>query len=168
MMDMANRYPDKAHRPDHILWNGLKVKTADRWLVPIRGTIQIAILSKSADIEQGVDVKFEDGALQLSGGENISLLRTWADSRYEDTVSYPYFSQSGRICVWNVYKLNFPNGRIREAKWTGNAGFWVDEPSSGHRIYHCSHGMAVKPDFDLFTFRIVAHSAEEIPLIDHT
>ena len=67
MIDMAKKYPDKASRPDYVLWNNLQVETADWWDVPTRGIIRIEILSVNSDAEQGIDIKIESGALQLGG-----------------------------------------------------------------------------------------------------
>src|SRR5215467_14042774 len=86
MLDLVTRYPDKTARPPHILWNGLSVKTADCLSVPIRGHVKVEILSKNSNITQGIDLKIEEGALRLKGGEEVLLLRTWADDRYEDIV----------------------------------------------------------------------------------
>jgi hypothetical protein len=153
MLDLFRRFPDKGTRPDHILWNGLSVKTADSFSVPKRGIVRIDILSKKNDVEQGVDLKIDEGAVHLRGGEEVPLLRTWADDRYEDSVEYPYHSKSGRLSVWNVYKVKFPQGGTREDRWTGNAGFWV-ETFDGQRVYHCSDGVAAQPDFDSLVFRV--------------
>jgi hypothetical protein len=153
MKDLFKRFPNKAVRPDHILWNGLSVKVGDCFSAPKRGFVRIDFLSRKNDVEQGVDIKIEKGALRLSGGEEVSLLRTWADDRFEDSVEYPYHSKSGRLCVNNVYKLKFPHGHTREEKWTGNAGFWIEEIHD-QRVYHCSHGVADQPDFDSLVFRV--------------
>jgi hypothetical protein len=118
-----------------------------------RGIVRIDFLSKKNDVAQGVDLKIEEGALRLMGGIEVPLLRTWADDRYEASVEYAYHSKSGRLCVWNVDKLKFPQGQTREEKWTGNAGFWVEEIHD-QRVYHCSHGVADQPDFDSLVFRV--------------
>src|SRR5260370_37188383 len=122
MLDLVKRFPDKGARPDHILWNGLSVKTADCFSAPERGIVRIDILSRKNDLEQGDDIKVEDGALRLRGGEETSLLRTWADDRYEDSVEYPYYSKSRRLWGCNVYNVKFPRGASREDRWTGRAG----------------------------------------------
>jgi len=153
-LDMASKYPDKSDRPDFVLWNGLHVKTADQWRVPVRGRVRIEILSSKPEVEQGIDFRVDMGAVKLAGGEEVSLLRTWADDRYEGVVEYPYYSQSGDVFVSNVYKIALPNGQKREEKWTGNAGCVIDSASSRERIYHCSHGVADRPDFDSLVFRV--------------
>jgi hypothetical protein len=162
MLDRATRYPDKSARPTHVLWNGLSVRTADCFSVPISGRVKVEILSKNSNVTQGIDLKIEEGALRLRGGEEVPLLRTWADDRYEDTVEYPYHSASGRLCVWNVYKVHLPNVRIRDEKWTGNAGFWIESTDNYQRIYHCSNGCDDPPNFDSLVFRLTI-----IPLTDH-
>src|SRR5262245_21305026 len=154
MLDLVTRYPDKTTRPTHILWNGLPVKTADCLSVPIRGHVKIKILSKNSNVTQGIDLKIEEGALRLKGGEEVPLLRTWADDRYEDVVEYPYYSASGRLWVWNVYQVHLPNGETRDDKWTGNAGFWTETIDKHHRIYHCSNGCDDPPNFESLVFSL--------------
>ena len=104
----------------------------------------------------------EEGALYLRDGEEVSLLRTWADDRYEDTVEYPYHSASGRLWVWNVYKVHLPNGKTRDEKWTGNAGFWIETIDDYQRIYHCSNGSDDPPNFESLEFRLTV-----VPLGSH-
>lgn len=77
-----------------------------------------------------------------------------ADDRYEDIVEYPFASDTGRLCVWNVYTHQLPNGDWREGKWSGNAGLWVEYLSPQERIYHCSHGALERPDFDSLVFKV--------------
>jgi hypothetical protein len=162
MLDLVTRCPDKTARPTHILWNGLSVKTADCLSVPTRGLVKIEILSKDSNVTQGIDLKIEEGALCLKGGEEVLLLRTWADDRYEDIVEYPYHSASGRLWVWNVYKLHLPNGETRDEKWTGNAGFWIETIENYQRIYHCSNGRDGPPNFESLVFRLTV-----VPLGSH-
>lgn len=153
MVDHVKRYPQKEGRPDHIIWAGRAVKTVDWWDVPKKGEIVAEILSIKKPIDQGFDIDVE-GHLRLSEGEEVPRLRTWADDRYENIVRYPYVGKSGRICIWNVYKMPYPNGQVKEEKWTGNAGFWVENVSYNERIYHCSHGVAVSPDFEALIFKV--------------
>ena len=138
MLDLAAKYPDKAVRPDHILWKGLPIRTADCFSVATKGFVKLEILSRIPGVDQ----------------EEIPLLRTWADDRYEDTVEYPYYSKVGRLCVWNVYKVHLPNGQIREEKWTGNSGFWVEMIDNNQRVYHCSNGNNSEPNFESLVFRL--------------
>jgi len=153
MMDQYKRFPDKQSRPHFIRWNGLHVRTGDAIEVPRDGIVQAEFLHVKTDIEQGFDLKI-DGWLRLAEGEQVSLLRTWYDPRYEDTVEYPFSSRDGRLRVWNVYKLVFPRGQVREEHWTDNAGFWVDEVGPTERIYHCSPGPLPEPDFEALVFRV--------------
>ena len=153
-LEHFNRFPDKTSRPDHILWNGIRVKGADRWDVSQRGRVRIELLSAKSGEEHGVDLKIEDGWVELLNGDKIPLLRTWVDPRYDNVVDYPYFTKTGRICVWIVFKRHYKNGRVIEEKWTGNSGFWVEQEGKNQRLYHCSHGMAPTPDFNAFTFRV--------------
>jgi hypothetical protein len=151
-LDHVERFPDKAHRPDYILWNGLRVKTAEAMAVPSRGTVRGEFLSQRGDVEQGFDLKV-DGWIELSGGERVHTLRTWNDPAYETTVEYAFQSKDRRLWMWNVYKVQRGDEVIDE-KWTENAGMWVEEVSSTERIYHCSHGMAHPPNFESLVFKI--------------
>jgi hypothetical protein len=159
MLDHFKRYQNKTLHSEYILWDGIKVKTGDWWVVPDRGRIKIELIEWQSGIEQAVDVKIEDGCLTLVDGTEVSLLRTWTDSRYDNIVEYPYFTRAGRLFVCNVFKRLWPSGRVTEENWTGNAGFWVDEISPLDRIYHCSHGAAPTPDFSLFIFRVTVFAA---------
>ncbi len=153
MLDHIKRFPDKSLRPDYILWDGLRIKTADALTVPPQGRVRGEFLSSKGDVEQGFDLKIE-GWFRLENGERVSLLRTWNDSRYELFVEYPFQSKDGRLWVWNVYKMRYEGGQVVEEKWTENAGMWVQEVSPTERIYHCSHGMAHSPDFESLVFKI--------------
>lgn len=153
MVDHVRTFPDKSERPDHILWDGVEVKTSDAVRVPETGVVRATFLSATADVEQGFDLKV-DGWLELAGGERVPLLRTWKDERYEDTVSYPFLARDGLLRFWNVFKREWPNGTASEEKWTGNAGFWIEQPSDGVRIYHCSHGVSASPDFESLLVRL--------------
>ena len=153
LLDQVKRFPNKAERPQHILWSGLPIATAD--IVPIltKGTIRAEFLSWKEGVEQGFDIKL-DGWLQLANGEKVSLLRTWNHSKYDPAVEYPFHSNAGRLWVWNVYKRRLPDGRAVEEKWTENAGLWVQKLSANERVYHCSHGFAYPPDFESLVFRV--------------
>jgi hypothetical protein len=54
--------------------------------------------------------------------------------------------------------MRHTRGQVVDEKWTGNSGMWVEEVSSNERIYHCSHGMAPKPDFDSLVFKVTIGS----------
>ncbi len=153
MVRAVKSYGKKIDGSCGILWNGRVVLGGDRIPCGKRGLVRLELLHFSEDVEQGVDLKV-DGYFELLHGEKVPLLRTWADARYEDVVEYPYFSKSGLIHVWNVFKRRFPNGQTLEDRWTGNAGFWIEELSPTDRIYHCSHGMADAPDFEALRFRV--------------
>ncbi|MBE7462589.1 MAG: hypothetical protein HS116_03745 [Planctomycetes bacterium] len=154
MVDLARQFPNKERRPKYLLWNGIKVKTSDQIRVPQEGVVTATFISANPKVTQGFDLKAVDGWLGLKAGEKIPILRTWFDERYEDKVSYPFFSSEGSLKFWNVYKRNWPNGSVGEEKWTGNAGFWVEELGKWRRIYHCSHGLAPSPDFESLVIKI--------------
>ena len=95
-----------------------------------------------------------DGWFKLAEGEQVSLLRTWKEDRFEDWVEYPFFSRDGLLSLWNVYEMSYPSGEKVVEKWTENAGFWFEACSESERVYHCSHGMANPPDFDSLVFKV--------------
>lgn len=68
MLDHFKRFPDKTHRPNCILWDGLHVKTADALAVPPEATVRGEFISSKGDVEQGFDLKL-DGWLRLEKGE---------------------------------------------------------------------------------------------------
>ena len=133
MNDHVKTYPDKLKRPEFILWGGLLVKTSDVFAVSERGVVRAEFLRCKGDVEQGFDVKLDDGWIELQDGEHISLLRTWKDDKYEDSVEYPFFSGDGRLWVWNVYKMKYRGGQVVEEKWTENAGFWIERISQNEQ-----------------------------------
>ena len=154
MNDHAERFPDSKTRPKFLLWNGLRVWTSDSISIPREGVVRAEFLSADRSVRQGFDLKSHDGWFELAGGQRVSLLRTWKDSRHEDAVEYRFQSRDGLLWVWNVYEMTYPNGETVEEKWTENAGFWVESVSDCERIYHCSHGMAKPPDFDALVFKV--------------
>lgn len=157
MLDHFKRFPDRIQRPDYVLWGGLQVKTGDFLAVPAQGIVRGEFLSSKGDVEQGFDLKL-DGCIRLANGEEVSLLRTWNDPRYDPVVEYPFHSKDGRLWVWNVYKARYSGGQIVEEKWTENAGLWVEKVSELERIYHCSQGFVYPPDFESLVFKITIRS----------
>jgi hypothetical protein len=93
-VEHAKRQAGDPDRTDYILWDGIRVKTADWWDVPITGIMRIEFLSSDSSVDQGVDIKIEDGWLELQNKDHVSILRTWKNEKYEDSVEYRYFSQS--------------------------------------------------------------------------
>lgn len=153
MVRHAQASPDRATRPKHILWNGHAVWTSFDIPVPRNGWFRIELLSESREPAQGLDVKVESGVITLPGGETIHTLRTWHDPRYEEVLEYPFESKAGLLKVWNVYRQHWPNGRVTEEKWTGNAGFLVVQETEGSWLFRCSGGLSESPDFDQLIFR---------------
>ncbi|MGZ5428537.1 MAG: hypothetical protein ACXWFS_05965 [Thermoanaerobaculia bacterium] len=159
ILDQAKRSP-KNERPEYILWAGLRIRTADSFSVAEDGVVRGEFLSSRGDIEQAFDLKV-DGWLRLRDGQKVSLLRTWNGSRHEPVVEYPFHSRDRRLRVWNAYKMKYPSGQVVEEKWTGNAGFWIENISERERVYHCSHGAASPPDFEALVFKITILDREE-------
>ncbi|MCB9560756.1 MAG: hypothetical protein H6708_10145 [Kofleriaceae bacterium] len=152
MLRHARAHPDRATRPDHILWNGQAVRTWFDVPVPNAGRFRIEFLSEPREPAQGVDVSAEGGVIRLAGGERIQTLRTWHEERYEEVVTYPFTSKHRLLKVWNVYHWEWPRG-IREEKWTGNAGFLVEQEADARWLLRCSPGPARAPDFTQLVFR---------------
>ncbi len=155
MIRHVQAHPDRASRPKHILWNGQAVWTSFDVAVPEEGRFRVEFLSEVREPSQGVDVKVEGGAITLPGGESVQTqtLRTWHDPRYEEVVEYPYKSKAGVLKVWNVYHRSWPDGRITEEKWTGNAGFLVEHEAEDRWVFRCSNGPSELPDFNQLVFR---------------
>jgi hypothetical protein len=158
MLDHVKRHPDKSARPRYILWDGRRVQTSDALSVPSEGVVQAEFIHVDQEVRQGFDLKV-DGAFRLANGDELPVLRTWKDDRFEDVVEYPFFSRDGRLFAWNVYVMSYPSGEKVEQKWTENAGFWVELVSEQERVYHCSHGMANPPDFNALVFRVAVRPA---------
>ncbi len=158
MVDSAKRSRRVAGEPLRIKWGDLWIQTSDTWLVLEHGHVRAEILYASAGTEQGFDLSV-DGWFELANDHHLACLRTWKDERFEDVVEYPFFSRNSRLDVWNVYKTRHSEQLVVEDKWTGNAGFWVERTSNIERIYHCSHGSVVTPDFDSFVFKLVIPDA---------
>ncbi|MCP3996563.1 MAG: hypothetical protein GY722_16130 [bacterium] len=154
MISHVQAHPDRTSRPKHILWNGEAVRTSFDVTVPKEGRFRVEFLSEARQPPQGVDVKVENGEILLPRGEGVQTLRTWHDSRYEEVVEYPYTSKAGVLKVWNVYYRSWPDGRITEEKWTGNAGFIVEQEADGRWVFRCSNGPSESPDFSQIVFRI--------------
>lgn len=159
VLDQAKRYGDKV--PRFLRWGQHNITTADFIAVPEHGIIRGEFLSVKGQIEQGFDLKL-DGYLVLGSRQRVSLLRTWYNRRLPNMVEYPFYSNDLRIRVWNVYKRPQGANNAVEEKWTGNAGFWIEELSETERIYHCSNGMLNSPDFESLVFRltILPHSVD--------
>jgi len=153
MVDHVKRYPDKGSRPPYISWGDTRVQTSDVIDVPSRGIVRAEFISAAPGVRQGFDMKV-DGSFQLAEGEQVPLLRTWREERFEDVVEYPFFSRDGRLYVWNIYEMTYPSGEKVMEKWTENAGFWVEVGSESERFYHCSHGMASPPNFKSLVFKV--------------
>jgi hypothetical protein len=148
-------HPDSSKRPKSIVWDDEPLWASFDIGVPKEGRFQLEFLSEAREPHQGVDTKVEDGAITLLGGESVETLRTWNDPRYESAVEYAYYSGAGMLKVWNVYYRSWPDGRRTVEKWTGNAGFRVEQETSSCWIFRCSSGLVESPDFKQLVFRLV-------------
>ncbi|WP_193164907.1 hypothetical protein [Microbulbifer hainanensis] len=152
MLDMYKSYPDKATRPNHIIWGGKEVRTG-YWIdVPHEFHLILSFLS-APDANQGADVKVESGYLKLVSGKEVKLLRTWHSPEYEPTVEYDGYSKTGRIFVCNVY-IEERGGHSFEEKWTRNAGMIVELKEKGKYVFRCSPGEKSPPDFNSIVFTL--------------
>src|SRR4051812_14748094 len=147
MIDHFTRFPDKQSRAGHIRWNGRQIYTADPIAVPEYGSVRADFVHFARDVEQGFDLTC-NGWIELPNGVRIVTLRTWVNDSLPLTVHYSYRAIDRKLWLWNVYKMRYSGNQAVEEKWTGNAGFWIEEISPLERIYHCSHGMATPPDFE--------------------
>jgi hypothetical protein len=133
-------------------WGGRQVRSFDWISVPDRGTIRIELLRYAATPRQAVDVRAANGAIVISPSEHVPVLRTWADSEFEDTLVYSY-ACSGELCISTATETRLPNGNLEIERFTGNSGFWIEE-RDGARTYHASSASAPTPDFESLVFSI--------------
>lgn len=146
--------------PISVVWDGRDIQTSAFMNVPKDGVIKATFLKCDDIVAQGFDLAL-DGYLELQGGEHVSLLRTWCESQYSDSVTYSFHSDDGIIKFWNVYRRSWPNGKITEEKWTGNAGFWIEEMGAGAYKFHCSPGPIERPDFECLVIEIHIASRQD-------
>lgn len=154
MVRNVSEHPDRATRPRFLLWNGQKVWTTYEVPVPKMGRFRIDFLSEPREPPLGVDVKPESGLVQLASGGEVAILRTWHDPRLENSVEYSYRSSDGLLKVWNVYRRFWPDGRVTDERWTGNAGFTVVDEGEQNFLFRCSDGGCAQPDFGRLIFRL--------------
>lgn len=154
MVRHVQSHPDRVTRPKYILWNGKVLRTTYEIAVQKTGAFELEFLSQARYPLQGVDVSVDEGEISLTRGGRVGTLRTWHDPRYEETVKYPFRAKNGLLRVWNVYQCALPSGEIVDEKWTGNAGFIVEQESERQWLFHCSCGPCTPPDFDQLIFRL--------------
>lgn len=155
MVRDVKAHPDSSRTPRSIVWDDEPLWTAFGIGVTEEGRFRIEFLSEAREPYQGVDIKVEDGAITLLGGESVGTLRTWNDPRYEKAVEYSYYSGAGMLKVWNVYYRPGPDGQPTVEKWTGNAGFRVKQEADCGWIFRCSSGASRSPDFNQLVFRLL-------------
>jgi hypothetical protein len=152
MVDMVKSHKYDAERPDHIIFDGQKVKTG-HWIdVPEFFKIKIEFLSKP-DVNQGVDISVKNGYVTLADGSEIKILRTWHDPKYDPIVEYNGYSKAKKVIVYNVYKVT-RNDKVFDEKWTGNAGMLVDDVRNNEYILRCSSNKFNPPNFDSLVFKV--------------
>jgi hypothetical protein len=151
-LDMARRVP-RGDRPRHVRWSDRRVFTVDVMDVPPEGMVRGEFLSAKGDVMQGFDLQL-NGWIQLADGSRVEHLRSWNDPALEPVVEYEYACSDGRLWVTNVFlRPDGQGGQVAE-KWTGNAGFYVEEIGPLERVYRCSHGLLPSPDFEALVFRV--------------
>jgi hypothetical protein len=138
MLDQARKRPKGVRGPVTIRWGEKIIRTADVFQVPTHARIRLECMRSEAGLRQGFDVKMQGGCV-LANGELVPLLRTWCDDAYETVVEYDYRADDSVLATWNVYEMVRGSELVPE-KWTGNAGFWIEEINKFDRIYHCSAG----------------------------
>jgi hypothetical protein len=159
MLDRGKKRPKNERGPVTIRWGDKIVQTADVIQVPRRGMVRLECVRSATDLRQGFDVKMRGGCV-LANGEIVPLLRTWCDERYEPVVEYNYEADSGLISTWNVYET-WRGSELTTEKWTGNAGFWIEEVGTLDRIYHCSAGPLETPGFESLVYRMTVTGAAD-------
>lgn len=157
-LQLAREFPDPASRPAYVLWNGQQVRTYFHMGVPPAGRVRLELLSPPREPRQAVDIKAVEGAIILAGEERVHLLRTWHDPRCEEVVEYPYETRAGALIVYNVYEHRWPNGRVTEERFIGNAGFLLEQESDSSWLFRCSDGDSEPPDFAKLVFRVTGRS----------
>lgn len=155
MVADAKKFPRQSPSENFIYWGAREVRTS----ILIRptweeGFIKLTFLERRGTTKQGADIKIEDGLLHSLEGLSFKTLRTWADDTYVDDVEYRYASKSRSIFVWNVYVVDYGQGRLVEEKWTENSGFWVEHLEPNSYVLHCSSGDVPSPDFESLVIRI--------------
>jgi hypothetical protein len=159
MMDHFARFPNIRTRPQCILWAGRAINTASKLNVPKDGVVRGEFVRACDDVAQGFDVSAK-GWIEMSDGMRTRRLRTWHHPLLPMVVEHRYHASDAVLWIWNIYKVTYARRQVVEEKWTGNAGFWVEEVSPLERIYHCSHGGANPPDFESLVFRITVRPTE--------
>lgn len=99
----------------------------------------------------------------LADGTKVETPRTWHDDRLPSTVEYPYSSRVGRLKLWNVFQKVWPDARVTEEKWVGNAGFLVENEGIGRFVFRCSDAQIGGPDFQRLVFRLQVTGSPEDP-----
>jgi len=158
MLDMYKSNPVATERPDHIIFDGHKVKTA-QWIdVPEHFVIKLGFLSEP-DSDQGADISIKEGYLLLPNGSQVKTLRTWNDPQFEKFVEYKGYSKAKKLLVYNVYK-EIRNNRAFEEKWTNNAGMIVEQEDNGVYICKCSSSSFNPPNFESIIFQVAIHEVK--------
>jgi hypothetical protein len=157
LLDAVRTNPGRRPKPPAIRWGDRVVQTSACIDVPKSGRFAIEFLGTARGAKQGVDLKV-DGAIRLADGQEVTVLRSWQDDRYEDRVEYDFTSKDAKLWVWNIYEVCSPAGVVEPQKWTENAGFWVEKVDSAEWVYHCSSGFGPLPDFESLVFRLAVLS----------
>ncbi|MCC6898014.1 MAG: hypothetical protein IT377_03515 [Polyangiaceae bacterium] len=152
-LEQARRERPVPGVPPKIVWSGRVIQTADAIRAPHRGVVRAQILSEPCAVVQGFDLNV-DGWLELADGSRVQTLRTWHDPSLSPQVEYRFLCKDGLLWTWNVYQVVRPDGATVEEKWTENAGMWIEHVSERERVYHCSHGYAVPPDFESLVYKV--------------
>ena len=152
MLRHVKAHPNRAERTKYIVWNGQRVWTSYEVIAPPEGRFVVRFVSTPTRPPQGVDIKPDRGEVILPAGDRVQTLRTWHEEGLENVVEYHYRSAVGALYLWNVFRRHWPDGRVTEEKWTGNAGFIVDDRGDGLLLFRCSDGLTESPDFSRLVF----------------
>lgn len=152
MLEAVRANPGRRPKPPAIRWGDRVVQTSACLDVPRAGRLVAEFLGGRPGGGQAFDLKV-DGAFLLEDDQEVAVLRTWRDERYEDRVEYDFTCKDGKLWVWNVYQV-CSQGVLEPQKWTENAGFWIEKVGPAEWVYHCSSGLSPSPDFESLVFRL--------------
>ncbi|MCC6699388.1 MAG: hypothetical protein IT365_27430 [Candidatus Hydrogenedentes bacterium] len=114
----------------------MKVIQCDRLAIS-KGIVKLRFLSEATG-KQGVALKAKKGGIRMSDGKRVQRLNIWHETNLPPNVEYEVECPTGELTLWNIYRMQHPDGSMTEDEWTGNAGMIIVEQKNGYRRYGCS------------------------------
>lgn len=136
-----------------VQWGRDLVRTFAWCTVPAVGRVRIKLLKYPKSTRAAVDLKIEKGGFVLEDGTTVSILRTWADEKYEDELLYEYLSETAEVCITVANERFGSDGEIVVDRLIDNSGFLVRNTSHGD-VYCASASFLNPPDFSYFEFSV--------------